>query len=117
MRPNTLGLPGPSLWDMARGFRAVRSDSIKFLEQTHSTYGDLVALPVPGPPVLSLGDPEAVRHVLHAHAANWTKATPRHASLTTVTEPAPTGWKRPERNAFVTLRPRGGLRLVVIPLR
>ena len=79
MRPNTLGLPGPSLWDMARGFRAVRSDSIKFLEQTHSTYGDLVALPVPGPPVLLLGDPEAVRRVLHANAANWTEAT-RHYS-------------------------------------
>ena len=29
----------------------------------------------------------------------------------------PSGWKRPERNAYVTLRPRGGLRLVVIPLR
>jgi cytochrome P450 len=29
----------------------------------------------------------------------------------------PTGWKRPACNAFVTLRPRGGLRLVVRPRR
>ena len=27
----------------------------------------------------------------------------------------PSGWKRPECNAFVTLRPRGGLRLVIRP--
>jgi len=34
MRPNTLGLPGPSLWEMARGFRAIGSDPLTFLEQT-----------------------------------------------------------------------------------
>ena len=87
MRPNTLGLPGPSPWDMARGFRAIRSDPLTFLEQTQSRYGDLVAFPVPGAPALLLNDPEAVRHVLQGNGPNWTKATPQYSSLATVTGP------------------------------
>ena len=87
MRPNTLGLPGPSPWDMARGFRAIRSDPLTFLEQTQSRYGDLVAFPVPGAPALLLNDPEAVRHVLQGNARNWTKATLQYSSLATVTGP------------------------------
>ena len=35
--------------------------------------------------MLLLGDPEAVRRVLHANAANWTKATRQYFSLATVT--------------------------------
>jgi cytochrome P450 len=87
MSPNTLGLPGPSLWDLARGFRGIRSDPLTFLEQTQSRYGDLVAFPVPGPPTLLLGDPEAVRHVLQGNAGNWSKATRQYSSLATVTGP------------------------------
>ena len=87
MRPNTLGLPGPSPWDMARGFCAIRSDPLTFLEQTQSRYGDLVAFPVPGAPALLLNDPEAVRHVLQGNARNWTKATLQYSSLATVTGP------------------------------
>jgi cytochrome P450 len=87
MSPNTLGLPGPSLWDLARGFRAIRSDPLTFLEQTQSRYGDLVAFPVPGTPTFLLCDPEAVRHVLQGNARNWPKATRQYSSLATVTGP------------------------------
>jgi len=87
IRPNTLGLPGPSLWDMVRGFRAIASDPLTFLEQTQNRYGDLVAFPVPGAPALLLGDPEAVRHVLQGNARNWSKATLQYSSLATVTGP------------------------------
>jgi cytochrome P450 len=87
MRPNTLGLPGPSAWDMARGFHAIRSDPLTFLEQTHRRYGDLVAFPVPGAPALLLSDPEVVRHVLAGNAGNWTKATRQYSALATVTGP------------------------------
>lgn len=87
MRPNTLGLPGPSQWDMARGFGAIRSDPLTFLEQTQSRYGDLVAFPVPGAPTLLLSDPEAVRHVLQGNAGNWSKATLQYFALATVTGP------------------------------
>jgi cytochrome P450 len=87
MRPNTLGLPGPSQWDMARRFGAIRSDPLTFLEQTQSRYGDLVAFPVPGAPTLLLSDPEAVRHVLQGNARNWSKATLQYVALATVTGP------------------------------
>jgi cytochrome P450 len=87
LSPNTLGLPGPSLWDLARGFRAIGSDPLTFLEQTQSRYGDLVAFPVPGAPALLLCDPEAVRHVLQGNAGNWPKATRQYSSLATVTGP------------------------------
>ena len=87
MRPNTLGLPGPRLWDLARGLRGIRSDPLTFLEQTRSRYGDLVAFPVPGAPALLLSDPEAVRHVLQGNARNWSKATLQYSSLATVTGP------------------------------
>jgi cytochrome P450 len=82
-----LGLPGPSLWDMVRGFRAIGSDPLIFLEQTQRRYGDLVALPMPGAPALLLGDPAAVRHVLQSNAGNWSKATLQYSSLATVTGP------------------------------
>ena len=82
-----MGLPGPSLWDMVRGFRAIGSDPLTFLEQTQRRYGDLVALPMPGAPALLLGDPEAVRHVLQGNAGNWSKATLQYSSLATVTGP------------------------------
>ena len=72
---------------MARRFRAIRGDPLTFLEQTQGRYGDLVALPVPGAPVLLVSDPEAVRHVLQGNARNWTKATRQYSSLSTVTGP------------------------------
>ena len=84
MRPNTLGLPGPSQWVMARGFRAIRSDPLTFLEEMHSRYGDLVAFPVPGSPALLLSDPEAVSHVLQGNSRNWTKATLQYSGESAV---------------------------------
>jgi len=72
---------------MARGFRAIRSDPLRFLEQTQSRYGDLVAFPVPGAPTLLLSDPEAVRYVLQGNARNWSKATFQYLALATVTGP------------------------------
>jgi cytochrome P450 len=87
MLTHTLGLPGPGLWEMARGFRAIRSDPLTFLERTQSRYGDLVAFPVPGAPTLLLSDPEAVRYVLQGNARNWSKATFQYLALATVTGP------------------------------
>ena len=70
---------------MARGFRAIRSDPLTFLEETQCRYGDLVAFPWPGAPALLVGDPEAVRHILQGNARNWTKSTRQYTSLATVT--------------------------------
>jgi cytochrome P450 len=72
---------------MARGFGAIRSDPLTFLEQTRSRYGDVVAIPVPGTPLVLLSDPGAVRHVLQGNASNWSKATLQYLALATVTGP------------------------------
>lgn len=83
--PQTLGLPGPRLLETALRARSIRADPLAFLEQARSRYGELVALPVPGPPVLLVTDPDAVRQVLVAGARNWTKATRQYDVLAQVT--------------------------------
>ncbi len=87
MRPTDLGIPGPSPLDMARAFRSVRADPLSFLGQVSERYGDLVAFPVPGAPVLLVNDPADVRHVLQTSARDWGKQTVQYAALARVTGP------------------------------
>jgi hypothetical protein len=56
-----VGVDGPTSWDMLRGFTSVRADPLGFLVSAQERYGDLVAFPVPGPPVLLVNDPADVR--------------------------------------------------------
>ncbi len=79
--------PGPTTRDMMRGFFAIRADPLRYLEQTHARYGDLVAFPVPGPPALLLTDPDDVRRVLQTSARHWTKDTVQYRALGRVTGP------------------------------
>jgi cytochrome P450 len=87
MRPTDLGIPGPSALDMARAFRSVRADPLSFLGQVSERYGDLVAFPVPGAPVLLVNDPADVRQVLQTSARHWGKQTVQYAALARVTGP------------------------------
>ena len=87
MKPVDVGVPGPSSLDMARAFRSVRADPLSFLVEVSERFGDLVAFPVPGPPVLLLNDPADVRHVLQTSARTWGKQTVQYAALARVTGP------------------------------
>ncbi len=88
VRGNTdLGVPGPSALDMARAFRSIRADPISFLTEVTGRFGDLVAFPVPGAPVLLINDPDDVRHVLQTSARHWGKQTVQYAALARVTGP------------------------------
>lgn len=82
-----VGAPGPTPRDMLRAFRSVRSDPLGFLALAGERYGDLVAFPVPGPPVLLVNDPVDVRQVLQTGARHWGKATVQYTSLARVTGP------------------------------
>ena len=87
MRPTDIGVPGPSSLDMARAFRRVRADPLSFLAEVTERFGDLVAFPVPGAPVLLVNDPADVRHVLQTSARHWGKQTVQYAALARVTGP------------------------------
>src|SRR4051794_18840331 len=81
------GVPGPSPLDMARAFRSVRADPLSFLVEVSERFGDLVAFPVPGAPVLLVNEPADVRHVLQTSARQWNKQTVQYAALARVTGP------------------------------
>ena len=83
--PTDLGIAGPTALDMAKAFRAVRADPLTFLADLRTRYGDLVALPVPGPPALLLNDPADIRRVLQTSARHWSKDTVQYSSLRRVT--------------------------------
>ena len=83
--PTDLGIDGPTALDMARAFRSVRADPLSFLSDLRVRYGDLVALPVPGPPALLLNDPADIRRVLQTSARHWTKDTVQYTALRRVT--------------------------------
>jgi cytochrome P450 len=85
LKPTDVGVDGPTSWDMLRGFRSVRADPLGFLVSAQARYGDLVAFPVPGPPVLLVNDPTDVRHVLATGARHWGKQTVQYSSLARVT--------------------------------
>ena len=82
-----LGVPGPTPFDMARAFRSVRADPLAFLVEVHARYGDLVAFPVPGAPVLLVNDPADARRVLQTSARSWGKETAQYTALARVTGP------------------------------
>ncbi|MEO6018975.1 MAG: cytochrome P450 [Knoellia sp.] len=83
--PTDLGINGPTALDMARAFRSVRADPLTFLADLRVRYGDVVALPVPGPPALLINDPADIRRVLQTSARHWTKDTVQYSSLRRVT--------------------------------
>ncbi|GAB3929324.1 cytochrome P450 [Kribbella albertanoniae] len=85
--PSWAAVPGPAARDMMRGFRMIRANPLRYLEQTRARYGDLVAFPVPGPPALLLSDPDDVRQVLQTSARHWTKDTVQYRALGRVTGP------------------------------
>lgn len=87
LRPQDVGLAGPSTRDMARGFISIRADPLSFLVRMQTQYGDLVAFPVPGPPALLVNNPADVRHVLQTRARQWSKRTVQYTSLAKVTGP------------------------------
>jgi cytochrome P450 len=87
LQPSDIGVPGPTSMDMARAFRSVRADPLTFLARVQERYGDLVAFPVPGVPVLLVNDPADVRHVLQTSARDWGKQTAQYAALAQVTGP------------------------------
>jgi cytochrome P450 len=87
MRPTDIGVAGPSPLDMARAFRSVRADPLSFLGEVSQRFGDLVAFPVPGAPVLLVNDPADVRQVLQTSARHWGKETVQYAALARVTGP------------------------------
>ena len=83
-----IGVPGPTAWDMARAFGAVRADPLTFLGQVQRRYGDLaLAFPVPGPPGPAAERPHDIRHVLQSNARHWGKRTVQYAALARVTGP------------------------------
>jgi cytochrome P450 len=87
LKPTDVGVDGPTSWDMLRGFRSVRADPLRFLVSAQARYGDLVAFPVPGSPVLLVNDPNDVRQVLATGARHWGKQTVQYSSLARVTGP------------------------------
>ena len=84
-QPADLGLPGPTPLDMAKVIRPIRADPLAYLQQVQRTYGDTVAFPVPGVPVLLVNEPADVRHVLQTNARNWGKKTIQYSALARVT--------------------------------
>ena len=86
-QPTDIGVDGPTPRDMLRHLPAVRADPLGFLATTYREYGDLVAFPVPGPPVLLVSDPADVRQVLQTGARHWNKQTIQYAALARVTGP------------------------------
>ena len=86
-KPTDIGVDGPTPRDMLRTFTSVRANPLAFLTSAQQEYGDLVAFPVPGPPVLLLNDPADVRQVLQTGARHWNKQTVQYAALARVTGP------------------------------
>ncbi len=70
---------------MIRAIPAISRSPLAWLERAVSRWGDLVALPILGPPVLLANTPDAARHVLQANHRNYTKATIQYGALSAVT--------------------------------
>ncbi len=63
----------------------MRRDTLGFLSDCAHRYGDVVAFPVPGDPVLLLTAPEAVRQVMQAGHRDFGKRTVQYDTLALVT--------------------------------
>lgn len=72
---------------MALRLQSIRADPLSFLQEVQQRYGDHVAFPAPGPPVLLLNAPEDIRRVLQEHSRSWTKHTVQYQTLARVTGP------------------------------
>jgi cytochrome P450 len=77
--------PGPTGAEMLRGIRRMRRDTLGWLTEVADCYGDVVAFPVPGSPVLLLRHPDAVQQVLQANSRNYGKRTVQYETLSLIT--------------------------------
>ncbi len=85
VRYTPLDADGPLPLDMLRAVRGIRREPLAFLHQCVHRYGDLVAFPLPGTPVLLVNDPDGARRVLLERHAGYGKATVQYTSLSLVT--------------------------------
>lgn len=84
-RYTSLDVEGPLPLDMLRAVPLIRSAPLTFLRRCVERYGDLVAFPIPGRPVLLVNDTDGVRRVLLERPARFGKATVQYSSLAQVT--------------------------------
>lgn len=76
---------GPLPWQMVVAAPEILRDPLGFLRRTTATYGDVVAFPMPGAPVVLLNSPAGVRRVLQDNHRGYGKATVQYTSLALVT--------------------------------
>jgi cytochrome P450 len=69
---------------LRHGVAALR-DPLRFLRWCQAEYGDVVAFPVPGRPVLLVSDPVAVRRLLQVNHRAYGKRTVQYDTLSLVT--------------------------------
>jgi cytochrome P450 len=77
--------PGPTGREMLGAIRRMRRDTLGWLTEVADRYGDVVAFPVPGEPVLLLRHPDAVQHVLQTNNRNYGKRTIQYDTLSIIT--------------------------------
>lgn len=78
-------VPGPTPRELLPRLRELQQEPLEFLLELTRRYGPFVRLPVPGLPVFSISDPEAVKHVLQDNARNYSKRTLQFTNLALVT--------------------------------
>ncbi|HET9658100.1 MAG TPA: cytochrome P450 [Kineosporiaceae bacterium] len=76
---------GPTVLELLRAVPAIRRDPLGYLERMVAEHGDLVALPMPGAPVLLVNDPGAARQVLQDNNRAYGKQTLQYTALSAVT--------------------------------
>ena len=84
-RYTPLDVDGPLPLDMLRAYAASGATRWPSCTQCVHRYGDLVAFPLPGTPVLLVNDPDGARRVLLERHAGYGKATVQYTSLSLVT--------------------------------
>lgn len=78
-------MDGPLPVDMLRALPSIRRDPLAFLARTAERYGDMVAFPLPGRPVLLVNRAAAAWQLLAAGERGWSKETPQYAALAAIT--------------------------------
>lgn len=76
---------GPMPWRMVAAVPAIMRGTLPFLERMAATYGDVVAFPMNGRPVVLVNGPAGVRRVLQDNHRGYGKSTIQYTSLALVT--------------------------------
>ena len=76
---------GPLPWHMVAAVPEILRDPLGFLRRTANRYGDVVAFPMPGAPVVLVNSVSGVRRVLQENSRGYGKATIQYTSLALVT--------------------------------